>query len=94
MRGAALACSIFCAMNWAASLVSASHSPMAFPVDMLPAFLVNLAYRVVAEDSPAPEGCRIRCLALLGEMGEDLARGQELDLAPAAPVFFSTTSSP
>ena len=53
-------------------------------VDMLPAFLVNLAYRVVAEALPAPESCRIRCLALLGEMGENLARGQELDLAPAA----------
>ena len=52
--------------------------------DMLPAFLVNLAYRVVAEALPAPESCRIRCLALLGEMGENLARGQELDLAPAA----------
>ena len=38
MRGATLACSIFCAMNWAASLVSASHSPIALPVDMLLAF--------------------------------------------------------
>ncbi len=52
-------------------------------VDMLPAFLVNLAYRVVAE-IPAPADCRVRCLALIGEMGENLARGQELDLAPAA----------
>jgi geranylgeranyl pyrophosphate synthase len=52
--------------------------------DMLPAFLVNLAYRVVAEAPQASAECRIRCLSLLGEMGEHLAQGQELDLAPAA----------
>lgn len=56
-------------------------------VDLLPAFLVNWAYQVLADDSAAPETSRIRCLVLLGEMGADLARGQELDLALAtAPV--------
>lgn len=52
-------------------------------VDMLPPFLVNLAYRVATENSQVPEECRIRALRLLGEMGERLARGQELDLALA-----------
>ena len=52
-------------------------------VDLLPAFLVNLAYRVVLEQPSAPEGCRIRALVLLGETGTRLAQGQELDLALA-----------
>ena len=52
-------------------------------VDMLPAFLVNLAYRVAMDNPQTPEGCRIRSLVFLGEMGADLARGQELDLALA-----------
>ena len=52
-------------------------------VDLLPAFLVNLAYHVVLEQSSAPEGCRIRALLLLGETGTRLAQGQELDLALA-----------
>lgn len=52
-------------------------------VDMLPAFLVNLAYHVVMDDSAVPEECRIRSLRLLGEMGLRLAQGQELDLALA-----------
>lgn len=59
---------------------------LAFPpatVDMLPAFLVNLAYRVVADGSAVPAECRIRTLSLLGETGEELARGQEMDLALA-----------
>ncbi len=56
-------------------------------VDMLPAFLVNLAYHGVADNPLATEECRIRALRLLGEMGEGLARGQELDLAMGqAPV--------
>lgn len=56
-------------------------------VDMLPVFLVNLAYTVAAENSQVSEGCRVRAVALLGEMGSRLARGQELDLALAfAPV--------
>lgn len=59
---------------------------LAFPdwvVDLLPAFLVNLAYHVATDDPAAPEGCRIRALLLLGEMGERLAHGQEQDLALA-----------
>ena len=52
-------------------------------VDMLPAYLVNLADHLVADNPLVPESCRIRALVLLGEMGEDLARGQELDLALA-----------
>ena len=52
-------------------------------VDLLPAFLVNLAYHVVAGHAAAPEECRIRALTLLGEMGTRLAHGQELDLALA-----------
>ena len=56
-------------------------------VDMLPAFLVNLAYHVATDNPQAPEECRIRALLVLGEMGTRLARGQELDLALAqAPV--------
>lgn len=51
-------------------------------VDMLPAYLVNLAYHLVAASPPVPESCRIRALVLLGEMGEHLARGQEMDVAP------------
>lgn len=50
-------------------------------VDMLPAFLVNLAYHVATDNSPLPADCRIRSLLLLGEMGAGLAQGQELDLA-------------
>lgn len=52
-------------------------------VDMLPAFLVNLAYHVATDNPQVPEECRIRSLLLLGEMGTGLARGQELDLALA-----------
>lgn len=52
-------------------------------VDLLPAFLVNLAYHVVAGHAAASEGCRIRALLLLGETGTRLAQGQELDLALA-----------
>lgn len=53
-------------------------------VDMLPAFLVNLAYHVSVDNPLVPEGCRIRSLLLLGEMGARLAQGQEQDLALAA----------
>ncbi len=50
-------------------------------VDMVPAFLVNLAYQVCA-DNPAPSSERcIQAIRLLGEMSACLARGQELDLA-------------
>jgi len=52
-------------------------------IDMLPAFLVNMAYQVFTDYSRVPEDCRIRTLLRLGEMGADLARGQELDLALA-----------
>ena len=50
-------------------------------VDMLPAFLVNLAYHVAAQNTRVPTENRLRCLLLLGEMGMNLAQGQELDLA-------------
>lgn len=59
---------------------------LAFPdwaVDLLPAFLVNRAYRAVADAAAAPAECRIRALRLLGELGGDLAAGQEMDLALA-----------
>lgn len=60
-------------------------------VDMLPAFLVNLAYQRVAEIPQAAAECRLRTLALLGETGVRLAQGQELDLALFhAPVSEST----
>ena len=52
-------------------------------VDLLPAFLVNLAYHVATDNPAAPAACRIRSLQLLGEMGTNLARGQELDLGLA-----------
>lgn len=52
-------------------------------VDLLPAYLVNLAYHVAAENPTVPAECLVRSLTLLGQMGEDLARGQELDLALA-----------
>lgn len=51
--------------------------------DMLPVFLVNLAYQQVAEIAAAPADGRLRCLALLGVMGGRLAQGQEQDLALA-----------
>ena len=51
--------------------------------DLLPAYLVNLAYHVAAENPAVSAECRVRALTLLGEMGEDLARGQEQDLALA-----------
>jgi len=54
-------------------------------VALLPAYLVNLAYAVAAGNEQAPEGCRIRALRLLGEMGGRMAHGQELDLALARP---------
>ena len=50
-------------------------------VDMLPAFLVNLAYYIAAHNTRVPTENRLRCLLLLGEMGLSLAHGQELDLA-------------
>lgn len=59
---------------------------LAFPdwaVDLLPAFLVNRAYRAVADADAAPAECRIRALRLLGELGGELAAGQEMDLALA-----------
>lgn len=52
-------------------------------VDLLAVFLVNLAYGIVADHPPVSEGRRVRVVALLGEMGSRLARGQELDLALA-----------
>jgi geranylgeranyl pyrophosphate synthase len=52
-------------------------------VDLLPAFLVNRAYRTVADAEAAPAECRIRALRLLGELGGELAAGQEADLALA-----------
>lgn len=52
-------------------------------VDLLPAFLVNRAYRAVADAAAAPADCRARALRLLGELGGDLAAGQETDLALA-----------
>ena len=52
-------------------------------VDLLPAFLVNRAYRAVADAEAAPAECRVRALRLLGELGGDLAAGQEMDLALA-----------
>lgn len=48
--------------------------------DMLPAFLVNRAYWLVAGAAEAPDGCRLRVLQLMGRMGTALARGQELDM--------------
>ena len=52
-------------------------------VDMLPAFLVNRAYGVAVENpAAAPEG-RLGALRLLCAAGDELARGQELDLALA-----------
>ncbi len=52
-------------------------------VDLLPAFLVNRAYRTVADADAAPAERRIRALRLLGELGGELAAGQEADLALA-----------
>ena len=52
-------------------------------VDLLPAFLVNRAYGVAVENSAASAESRLDVLRLLGEAGEQLARGQELDLALA-----------
>ena len=52
-------------------------------VDLLPAFLVNRAYRAVADAEAAPAERRIRALRLLGELGGELAAGQETDLALA-----------
>lgn len=49
--------------------------------DMVPAFLVNMAYRVHANNASATEERRVRSIQLLGEMGANLAWGQELDLA-------------
>ena len=56
---------------------------LAYPpwvVDLLPAFMVNLAYRTVAECSGVPEGCRLRALTWMAEMATGMAYGQELDL--------------
>ena len=52
-------------------------------VALLPAFLVNVAYQVVAGHAGVCAAGRIRALLLLGETGTRLAQGQELDLAPA-----------
>ena len=49
-------------------------------VDLLPAFLVNLAYQTVAGHDGVSEGCRLRTLLLLADMATCLAYGQELDL--------------
>ena len=52
-------------------------------VALLPAFLVNVAYQVVAGHAGVSAAGRIRALLLLGETGTRLAQGQELDLALA-----------
>ena len=52
-------------------------------VNMLPAFLVNQAYGVAGHNPAASPERRLDVLRLLGEAGEQLARGQELDLALA-----------
>ena len=49
-------------------------------VDLLPAFLVNLAYQTLAGHTGVPEGCRLRALMWMADMATCLAYGQELDL--------------
>ncbi len=86
MQAASLALDDLPSMDNAVTRRGRACVHLVFPdwvVDLLPAFLVNLAYRVATDDPSAPEGCRIRALLLLGEMGTGLARGQELDLALA-----------
>ncbi|MDD4891690.1 MAG: polyprenyl synthetase family protein, partial [Phycisphaerae bacterium] len=56
---------------------------VAFPrwaTDMLPAYLLNLAYGVLLDNPLATEDRRIRVAVLLGRVGRSLARGQEMDL--------------
>ena len=66
------------AMRRGRSCVHLAYPP--WVVDLLPAFLVNLAYRTVAECAGVPEGCRLRALVWMAEMATGMAYGQELDL--------------
>ena len=52
----------------------------AWAVDMTPAFLVNMAYHLNADNPGVPAERRIQAMLVLGTMGANLARGQELDL--------------
>lgn len=86
MQAASLALDDLPSMDNAVTRRGRACVHLVFPdwvMDLLPAFLVNLAYHVATDASSAPEGCRIRALQLLGEMGERLAHGQERDLALA-----------
>ncbi len=49
-------------------------------VDLLPAYLVNLAYQTIAGDDRVPDGCRLRAVMWVADMATCLAYGQELDL--------------
>ena len=50
-------------------------------VDMVPAFLVNMAYEVSLRHSAASHARRVKAAIVLAEAGACMARGQEIDLA-------------
>ena len=84
MQAASLVLDDLPSMDHASTRRGRACAHLVFPrwvVDLLPAFLVNRAHQVVAEAPGVSEGCRIRALRLLGEMGTRMARGQEMDLA-------------
>ena len=84
MHAASLVLDDLPAMDDAATRRGKACVHLVFPdwaVAMLPAYLVNLAYRAAIDNPRVPEACRIRALLALGDMGERLARGQERDLA-------------
>ena len=86
MHAASLVLDDLPSMDAAATRRGKACVHLVFPdwaVDLLPAFLVNRAYRAVADAEAAPAEGRIRALRLLGELGGELARGQETDLALA-----------
>lgn len=86
MHAASLVLDDLPSMDHAATRRGKACVHLVFPewvVDLLPAFLVNQAYRVVVEHAGVSAECRVQALALLGAMGADLARGQEQDLGLA-----------
>ena len=84
MHAASLVLDDLPSMDHAATRRGKACVHLVFPdwvTDLLPAYLVNLAYHVAADNPAVSAEGRVRALTLLGEMGEDLARGQEQDLA-------------
>jgi geranylgeranyl pyrophosphate synthase len=56
-------------------------------VDIVPTFLVNMAYTILLQNPNASRECCVAAAVALGKAGLDVSRGQELDLAESSRVY-------